>query len=54
MEESKCHGMIINLSQRFSCILCLFFVHLFISFKYDFYVDSERMIVFVNDFKIIM
>ena len=46
MEESTCLKMSIHLAQRFSRILCLFiYVHLFISFKYDFHVDAERMIV---------
>ena len=45
MEEITCHGMVINLSQRFSSMLCLFyFLYFFISFKYDFHVDDERMI----------
>ena len=47
MEESKCHGMIIYLSQRFSsmpCFLCAF-LHFFISFEYDFHVDADRMMV---------
>ena len=49
MEESTCHEMVIHLSQRFSIMLCFFFVVIlalfFISFKYDFLVDAERSIV---------
>ena len=48
MEENTCHEMVIHLSQRFSSMLCLFlfiFLLLFISFKYDFHVDAERIIV---------
>ena len=38
--------MVIHLSLRFSTMLCLIiFLHFFISFKYDFHVDAERMIV---------
>ena len=39
--------MVIQLSQRFSSMLCLliYFLHFFISFKYDFHVDAVRMIV---------
>ena len=46
MEESACHELIIHLSQRFSSILGFdFFLQFFISFKYDFHVDAERIIV---------
>ena len=52
MEESTCNEMVIHLSQRFSSMLCyvcffsfVFFLHFFISSKYDFHVDAERMIV---------
>ena len=45
MEESTCHKMVIVFLKRFVCMKCLFFLHFFISFKYDFYVDAERMIV---------
>ena len=46
MEESTCHEMVIYLSQIFSNMLCLFiFLHFFVSFKYDFHIDAERMIV---------
>ena len=47
MEESTRHEMINHLSQRFRSMLCLFYfcVHFFNSFKYDFHVDAERMIV---------
>ena len=44
MEESTCQEMVIHLSQGFSNIYVVFF-SLFISLKYDFYVDAERMIV---------
>ena len=44
MEESTCHEMVIYLSQRFSSIFCVF-LHFFISSKYAFYVEAERMIV---------
>ena len=45
MEESTCLETVIHLSQRFSGMLCLFiFLHFFISFKYDFHVDVERVI----------
>ena len=50
MEESTCHEMVIHLSQRFSRIVffnffaIFLFLH-FISFKYAFHVDAERMIV---------
>ena len=43
MEESTCHELVIHLSQRFSSVSCLFyFVHFFISFKYDFHVGTEK------------
>ena len=47
MEESTCHEMVIHLSQRLSSMLCFLvvFLHFFISFKYNFHVDAERMIV---------
>ena len=49
MEESTCHEMVIYLLQRLSSMLCfvvlVFFLHFFISSKYDFQVDAERMIV---------
>ena len=45
MEESTFHDMIIHLSQRFRSMLCLFFVYFVISFKYDFHIDAERIIV---------
>ena len=55
MEESTCHEMVVHLSQRCSSMLCLFIFinfffflgggHFFISFKYDFNVDAERMTV---------
>ena len=50
MEESTRHEMVnIHLSQRFSSFFWggggLGGVHFFISFKYDFHVDAERMIV---------
>ena len=52
MEDSTCHEMAIHLSQRFGGMLhvCLiffafFFTFFFISLKYDFHVDAERMIV---------
>ena len=51
MEESTCHEIVICLLQRFSSMLCFFgvwgffFLLFFISFKYDFPVDTERMIV---------
>ena len=63
MKESSCHEMVIHLSQRLSlfiylsCILCvcLCFVvvvfALFISFKYDFHVDTERMTVKTRESK---
>ena len=42
MEESACHEMVIHIPQRFSSMcFCTFFI----SFKYDFHVDAERMIV---------
>ena len=41
--KSTCHAMVIYMSQRFSIMLCFF--HFFLSFKYDFYVDAEKMIV---------
>ena len=47
MKESTCHEMVIHLLQRLSSMLCFFviFLHFFISFKYDFHVEAERMIV---------
>ena len=54
MEESTCHEMVIYPSQKFSSMLCVCvggggvvctFLHFFISPKYDFHVDVERMIV---------
>ena len=54
MGESPCHEMVIYLSQRFSSMLFIylvfffflfFFLLFFISFKSDFHVDAERMIV---------
>ena len=42
MEESTCYEVAIYLSQRFSNVVLF---HRFISFKYDFHVDAERMIV---------
>ena len=46
MEESTCHEMVINLSQRFSSMLCfVLFLHFFISSKYDFHDGADRMIV---------
>ena len=52
MEESAWDEMIVHLSQRFRSMICFFvvcccycFLHFFISFKYDVYVDAERMIV---------
>ena len=46
MEKSTCHDIVIYLSQRFSSMLWVFgFLHFFISSKYDFHVDAERMIV---------
>ena len=46
MEESTCIEIVIHLSQRLSSMLRLFiFLLFFISFKYDFHVDAERMIV---------
>ena len=47
MEESTFHEMVIYLSLRSSSMLCVFIficLHFFISFKYDFHVDAERMI----------
>ena len=49
MEESTSNEMIIHLSQRFSSLL-YFFLHFFISFKYDFHIDAERMIDKTRDF----
>ena len=48
MEESACREMVIFLTQRFSNIL---FFSLFISLKYDFHVDAERMIVKTREMK---
>ena len=47
MEESTCHEMVIHLLQTLSSMLYLFvyFLNFFNSFKYDFHVDAERMIV---------
>ena len=46
MKESTCHDIVIYLSQRFNmlCFVCLFLNFFFISFKYDLYVDAERLI----------
>ena len=44
MEESTWHEMVIRLSQKFISMLSVLLA-LFNSFKYDFYVDAERMIV---------
>ena len=44
MEESTCHEMVVDLLKCFSCIKRSAF-HFFISLKYDFHVDAERMIV---------
>ena len=43
MEESTCHEMVTDLLKIFSCMKCLFFA-VFISSKYDFHNDAERMI----------
>ena len=49
MKESKCHEMLFV--YRRELVVCyvffvfVFFVAFFISFKYDFHVDAERMIV---------
>ena len=44
MEESTCHEMIIDLLKKL--LYEMFnFLHFFISFKYDFHVDAERIIV---------
>ena len=46
MEESACHEMVFHLSQRFISMLCFcMFLHFFISSKYDFHAEAERMIV---------
>ena len=48
MEESVCHEMVIHLSQRFCGMLGLFFIFFCIfslSFKYEFHVGADRMIV---------
>ena len=46
MEESTCHEMVIYLSQRFSSNCSVYsFLHFFVSFEYDFHLDTERMIV---------
>ena len=52
MEESTCHKMVIGLLKRFSCMKCLF-SHLFISFKHDFHVDDESMIVRTREMSIV-
>ena len=52
MEESTCHKMVIWLLKRFSCMKCLFFLHFFISFKRDFHVDAESMIVRTHEMSI--
>ena len=51
MEESTCHEMVtcIPLSQRFSTCSMLCFFRFFISLKYNFHVDAERMIVKTRD-----
>ena len=44
MEESTCHEMVIYVSQIYSCMLCLlYFLHVFISFKYDIHNEVKRM-----------
>ena len=43
MEKSTCHEMVSDLLRIFSCMKYLF-LHFFISSKYDFHVDAERMI----------
>ena len=45
MEESTCHEMVIDLRIKAIQLYEMLFLHLFISFKYDFHVDAERMIV---------
>ena len=46
MEESTCHEMVINLSRRLSSMLCFYyFLHFFISSKYDFHVDAEITVI---------
>ena len=45
MEESTCHEMVIHLSQILSSMCLNYFLHFCISFKYDFHVDTVRMIV---------
>ena len=46
MEEITCHVMVIHLSQKFNSMLFFsFFIFFFNSFKCDFDVDAERMIV---------
>ena len=52
MEESTCHKTVIVLLKRFKCMKWSFF-HFFISFKYDFYVDAESMIVRKREMPII-
>ena len=52
MEESTCHEMVIHLLQRFSSMLFFFsFLYVFISFKLDFHIDHERMIVKTRELK---
>ena len=52
MEESTCHKTVIGLLKRFKCMKWSFFTFL-ISFKYDFYVDAESMIVRTRELPII-
>ena len=52
MKESTCHKMVIWLLKRFNCMKCLF-LHFFISFKLDFHVDAESMIVRMREISII-
>ena len=44
MEESTCHDMVIHLLHAM-CIYLFVFLRFFVSFKSDFNVDAERMIV---------
>ena len=48
MEETTCHKMVIGLLKRLICMKYLFF-HFFISFKHDFHVDAESMIVITRE-----
>ena len=52
MEQSTCHKMVIGLLKRFSCMKCLF-LHFFISFKHDFHVGVESMIVRTREMSIV-